>query len=122
MSVTRTRVGIVLFLLWWLPVYLLAPAVADLLGKGSDAQARHVITIWLVVIQTALGVLGLYLAGRELFSALGRVRRRRVLPVAWRIVWSGDTAIPDEDLKKRKERKERKAGAPASGSGDGDGR
>lgn len=98
-SVLRVRIGILLFLLWWLPFYLLAPAIADVLGVGDDPAARREITIWIVCIQTLLGVVGAYLAGRELVATLGRVRRRRLLAVAWRIVWSGDTRIADEDLK-----------------------
>ena len=112
-SVRRVRIGVLLFLLWWLPFYLLAPAIADLLGKGDDAQARRAITIGIVCIQTVLGLLGAYLAGRELFATLGKVRRRRLLPTAWRIVWSGATDIPQEDLKPPKA--ESSTGPPATG-------
>ena len=101
-SVVRVRVGIVLFLLFWLPVYLLAPAIAALLGKEDDVHARRVITIVLVCVQTVLGLLGVSLAGRELFSTLGKVRRRRLVPVACRIVWSGDTRVADVDLRSPK--------------------
>ena len=101
-SVLRVRIGILLFLLWWLPFYLLAPAIADLLGKGDDAQVRREITIWIVCIQTVIGLLGVYLSGKGLFATLAKVRRRRVLPVAWRIVWSGDSQVPDDDLKEPK--------------------
>ena len=98
-SVVRVRIGILLFLLWWLPIYLLTPVLAGLLGKADDASARHAITVWLVCIQTVIGLVGVYLAGRELFSTLGKVRRRRLVPVAWHIVRRGDTRIADEDLK-----------------------
>jgi hypothetical protein len=98
-SVLRVRIGILLFLLWWLPVYLLAPAIADLIGTSSDAHLVRTVTIWLVCIQTVIGLIGLYLAGTQLFATLGKVRRRRVLVVAWHIVWTGDTRIDDGDLK-----------------------
>src|SRR6478609_6386250 len=85
-SVLRVRIGILLFLLWWLPVYVLAPAIADLIGSSSDAHLVRTVAIWLVCIQTVIGLIGLYLAGTQLFRTLGRVRRRRVLVVAWHIV------------------------------------
>ena len=99
-SVLRVRIGIALIVLWWLPVYLLGPAIAELLGHGDDAQVRREITIWIICIQTVIGVLGVYLAGKELFGTLNKVRRRRLLPVAWRIVRSGDTSVADGELKK----------------------
>ena len=101
-SVLRVRIGVLLFLLWWLPVYLLAPAIADLLGSSNDAHLLRQVTIWLVCIQTVIGLVGLYLAGKQLFATLGKVRRRRVLPLAWRIVWTGDTRIADSDLRSPK--------------------
>ena len=115
-SVGRVRIGILLFILWWLPFYLLAPAIAGLLGQGDDAQARRAITISIVCIQTVLGLIGAYLAGRELFATLAKVRRPRLLPVAWRIVWSGDTHVDDRDLKKPEPEVARAGDAPAGSS------
>jgi hypothetical protein len=112
-SVLRVRIGILLFLLWWLPVYLLAPAIADLIGTSSDAHLVRTVTIWLVCIQTVIGLIGLYLAGTQLFATLGKVRRRRVLAVAWHIVWTGDTQIDGADLKPPK------AGEPDAGAATG---
>jgi len=112
--VLRVRIGIVLFLLWWLPFYLLSPAIADLLGMGDDPEARRQITLWIVCMQTVLGLVGAYLAGRELFATLGKMRRRRLLPVAWQIVWSGDTDIAADHL--RQPKAEATAGARAPGS------
>lgn len=118
----RVRIGILLFLLWWLPFYLLSPAIAELLGMGDDAEARRVITVWIVCIQTLLGVTGAYLAGKELFATLGNVRRRRLLPLAWRIVWSGDTRIADDDLKEPKAEAAATAGRPLTAGQDGEDR
>lgn len=112
-SVLRVRIGILLFLLWWLPVYVLAPAIADLIGSSSDAHLVRTVAIWLVCIQTVIGLIGLYLAGTQLFRTLGRVRRRRVLVVAWHIVWTGDPRIDDADLKPPK------AGTPTVETGAG---
>jgi len=108
-SVRRVRIGIALVVLWWLPFYLLGPALADLVGKGDDPTARRTATLLIVVVQTGIGLLGVFLAGRELVATLGKVRRRRMLPVAWRIVWSGNTDVAATDLK-----------ASADGSSPGD--
>lgn len=117
-SVLRVRIGIVLFLLWWLPFYLLSPAIAEWLGMGDDADARRQITIWIVCIQTLLGVAGAYLAGRELFATLGKVRRRRLLPVAWQIVWSGKTDVAADDLRQPEAEVTAAASGPAQGDKD----
>ena len=98
-SVRRVRIGVALVVLWWLPFYLLGPALADLVGKGDDPSARRAATLLIVVVQTGIGLLGGFLAGRELVATLGKVRRRRMLPVAWRIVWSGNTDVRATDLK-----------------------
>jgi hypothetical protein len=118
--VWRARIGILLFLLWWLPVYLLAPAIADLIGTSSDAHLVRTVAIWLVCIQTVIGLIGLYLAGTQLFATLGKVRRRRVLAVAWHIVWTGDTDIPDSDLRPPKAEAEAEADKTGTPAGSAD--
>ena len=113
-SVLRVRIGILLFLLWWLPVYLLAPAIANLIGTNSDANLVREVTIWLICIQTVIGLIGLYLAGKELFATLGKVRRRRVLAVAWHIVRTGDTHVADSDLRPPKAEARKSKHAPGA--------
>ena len=112
-SVLRVRIGILLFLLWWLPVYVLAPAIADLIGSEQRCPPRahggHLAGLHPDGHRPDRS----YLAGTQLFRTLGRVRRRRVLAAAWHIVWTGDTRIDDADLKPPK------AGAPTVETGAG---
>lgn len=101
-SPTRVRLGIALFVLWWLPVYLAVPAVVELFGEANNAHARRLIAIGIVTLQTIAGLAGLYLLGKELAVKLRTVRLRRMPVIVWRIVKSGQTTIDPQDLKQPK--------------------
>ncbi len=88
-SGARLRVGVFFILLWWLPVWLLAPLISEALGNANNSSAQHKVLVVLLVVQTIFGGIGLIVAGREVFSVLKSVPRRKVLPTIWRLLLSG---------------------------------
>jgi glucose dehydrogenase len=84
----RLRLGLFCILLWWLPIWLLSPAVSDLLGVQSSA-ARHEVLVAMVVIQTIVGVAGFILASREVVSLIKKVPRRKIPGTIWHMILAG---------------------------------
>ncbi len=96
-SVFRLRLGVVLIGIFWIPIWLLAPVVARLLGESVSS-----VTITIALIQTALGVLGVLLAGRPTLNLVRRTSWRAVPKKIWHVVWTGkldepEPAAPDRD-------------------------
>ena len=88
-SPTRLRVGVVLVLLWWIPVWLAAPVIAG--WWGLDVQDA---LIWLVVVQTIVGLAGVLVVGRQIARIMQGIPARRMLPTVWQVLRNGtiDTA------------------------------
>jgi hypothetical protein len=84
----RLRLGLFFILLWWLPIWLLSPAVSDLLGVQSST-ARHEVLVIMVVIQTIVGIAGFILASREVFRLIKQVPRRKVPGTIWHMIRTG---------------------------------
>jgi len=87
-SVFRLRLGIVLFFLFWLPAYLLAPVVAVAFGDQADVVQ---LTIFIMIIQTVIGLAGFVVAGKEVIQLLKHTPRKQILKTVWHIFWSGST-------------------------------
>jgi hypothetical protein len=90
-SKIRLRIGVFFILLWWLPVWLLAPTISDLLGYGVNSSQSHKIFVALVVIQTIFGVLGIIIASREIITLAKSVPKRKVPKAFFHVLWSGNT-------------------------------
>lgn len=88
MSAFRLRVGVVLLLLWLLPFWLLAPQIAKAINPG-DVQLAAEITTAILVVQTILGLAGMYVAGTEVKQLVKTTPKKQLLRVIWRILWSG---------------------------------
>jgi hypothetical protein len=101
-SPARLRLGVLLFVVWWIPLYLAIPAVVAALGEQGNHHATAVITVSIVALQTVVGLLGLWLLGKQLALTIKRVSYRRLPMVIWRSVWSGRTTIDPADLKPAK--------------------
>jgi len=106
-SVVRVRIGIVFFILWWLPVYLTVPTIAALFGEQDNHQAIVTITIIIITVQTVIGIIGVLLLGKELTHILVKVRYRKLPITLWRIIITGDTDVDPSFLKKPKVKKEK---------------
>jgi len=87
----RLRLGVFLILLFWLPIWLLAPAIADLLGYPPNSTGAHNVFITIALIQTALGVIGALITGKTIFLLLKKVPRKQVPKVFWQALKTGKT-------------------------------
>jgi hypothetical protein len=83
-SVRRIRVGIILIVLFWLPIWLLAPIWARHVGI-TIAQA----TLIVGTVQVILGIAGAIVLGRQSITIVHQTSRRKLPKVVWHIFWSG---------------------------------
>lgn len=83
-SATRLRVGVLLILLWWLPFWMFAPAIADAFGFNSN-NARLVI----MVIQTIIGIIGMWIVGKQIATIMKQTSFKQMLPKIWHILRTG---------------------------------
>ena len=89
-SSLRLRLGVFLILLWMLPFWLLAPEVAHLLsGLSSSAPSVAAVTTTIVVVQTILGLLGMFVAGTQVKAIIKGSTRRQALGAIWSIFIHG---------------------------------
>lgn len=98
-SVFRIRLGVFFIFLWWIPIWLLAPGISDLLGYGNDPTASHRIFVALIVIQTIIGILGFFVAGRVAVTQMKQVPFKKMPGTIGRILWSGKMTSPDKPAK-----------------------
>ncbi len=85
-SPLRLRLGVGLIALWWLPFWALAPAISDSLGGQPTAA---VLTGVIVVVQTLIGILGMWLAGTAVKAVLTGVPKRQAFGTIWYLLVHG---------------------------------
>jgi hypothetical protein len=85
-SAARVRLGVGLFILFWLPIWLLGPALAEVVGI-TVAQA----TLIVGTIQVILGILGFLMIGKQTVMILRHSSRKQAPKIIWHIFWSGTT-------------------------------
>lgn len=78
-SAFRLRLGIILLLLFWLPIWLLVPVFARIAGIASNASEVATLTIIIAAIQTALAVAGVLIAGKEIIPIVRHKSRKQAL-------------------------------------------
>ncbi|KQS99338.1 hypothetical protein [Cellulomonas sp. Leaf395] len=83
-SPTRLRAGVFLILLWWIPVWLAGPVIA----QTAELDVENVV-IGLAVVQTVLGALGALIVGKQIARILRGVPRKQMLPTVWRVFRHG---------------------------------
>jgi hypothetical protein len=82
-------VGVALILLWWAPFWALGPWIADRLnGTGTSPTAATVTTV-IVIVQTIIGLIGLWAAGTEIKSIVKHSSKKQALGVAWAVLIHG---------------------------------
>ena len=89
-SAWRLRLGIIFFVLWWLPVYLAAPTIMVAAGIPNTAQNRRDVLIVIVLLQTAIGIIGLLLAGKQAITLLKGVPKKKMPGKVWHVLVHGD--------------------------------
>jgi len=90
-SPLRLRVGVLLVLLWILPFWALAPGIARLLSGLSNPPSVAAVTTTIVVVQTLLGLSGLWVAGTQVKAIIKGTTKRQSIRALWSILLHGDT-------------------------------
>ena len=89
-SSLRLRLGVFLILLWILPFWLLAPELAHVLSGGSGNPSVATVTTTVVVVQTILGLVGMFVAGAEVKTIVKGSTRRHAIAAIWSIFIHGE--------------------------------
>lgn len=103
-SISRLRLGVVLFIVWWIPIYLTLPFLDNELNANTK-KSQAIIAITILTIQGIIGVIGLLLVGKELAFTLKQVKYRKLPGTIGRMLWNGDTTIKPSSLKPKKIKK-----------------
>lgn len=83
-SVLRLRIGIIFFFLWWFPIWIIVPIVKDF----TPYKVRFIF-VSVAIIQTILGIIGAFLAGKEAIHIIKKAPLRKSIPTVWRIFIRG---------------------------------
>jgi hypothetical protein len=94
-SPLRLRVGVALILLWWLPFWALAPYLTHSLSGLSNPPSVGAVTTVIVVVQTVVGLLGFWVAGRQVKAIVQGSTKKRALRAIWSIFLHGEIAELD---------------------------
>jgi hypothetical protein len=89
-SVFRLRLGLVLIGIWWIPIWLLAPVVAHLVGQPVGS-----VTVVIAIVQTIIGLIGALIAGRQAAKIVRHAGFRAVPRKIWHVVRTGELAEPE---------------------------
>ena len=89
-SVFRLRLGVALIGIWWIPIWLLGPVVAKLVGQPVGS-----VTITVAIAQTVIGLIGALLAGRQAAKIVRHTGFRAVPGRIWHVLWTGE--LPDAE-------------------------
>jgi hypothetical protein len=97
MSPLRLRVGVLLILLWLVPFWALAPAIAHSLSGLSKPPSVAAVTTAIVVVQTIIGLFGSWVAGTEVKSIIKGSTTRHALGAIWSIFVRGEIRRRGDD-------------------------
>jgi hypothetical protein len=88
-SPTRLRVGIIIWILSWMPFPTLIVHFLHDHGKATSSKDTSAAYLILWGAQICIGLIGLWLAGKETLT-LAKADGWRALPKKlWRIIWRG---------------------------------
>ncbi len=73
MSATRLRIGFVLIMLWWIPIWAAAPAISKALGISDVAMVTTVV----VIIQTIIGLGGFLIVGKPIAAIVKKTSPKK---------------------------------------------
>lgn len=92
-SAKRIRIGIFFILLFWLPFWLLAPIVDELLNISSGSEESHTVLITIMVIQGICGVIGVIIAGKPVYYVVKKSSKKKVLLILWNAFYHGKLEV-----------------------------
>lgn len=84
----RLRIGIFMLFLWWIPFWAALPALAALLGITSE-EGKSKLLVFILAIQTIVGFLGLFMAGKQVVSIVKSTPRKKTPGKVAHIIWYG---------------------------------
>jgi hypothetical protein len=89
-SPLRLRLGVAFILLWWAPIWALAPAITHALDGLTNPPSVGAVTTTILVIQTLIGLLGFWVAGTAVKIIVKESPTRRgALRAIWHIFVHG---------------------------------
>ena len=91
-------VGVFLILLWIVPFWALAPAIAHSLNGLSKPPSVAEVTTAIVVLQTMIGLLGSVIAGTEVKSIIKGSTKRHAVGAIWSIFLHGEIRHSDDGI------------------------
>ena len=97
MSPLRLRVGVLFILLWLVPFWALAPAIAHSLSGLSKPPSVAEVTTAIVVMQTIIGLFGSWIAGTEVKSIIKGSTKRHAIGAIWSILLHGEIRHGGDD-------------------------
>src|SRR5438270_2845858 len=89
-SPLRLRVGVILIILWWVPFWALAPRITDSLSGPSNPPSVAAVTTTIVIVQTIIGLLGIWIAGTQVKTIIEGSTKRQALRAIWSILLHGE--------------------------------
>jgi hypothetical protein len=92
-SVWRVRVGIIFFIIFWIPIWLIVPLLGKFVFGSDGAIVNNHVTIIIGTIQGIFGLLGLWLAGKQALTIVRKTSYRKMPKIFWHILWSGQINI-----------------------------
>ena len=90
-SPLKLRVGVLFIIIWWAPIWLLAPVISDAL---NNTPTTAVITTTIIVVQTLIGLLGFYIAGKEMVGLIKHHPKKQALKMMWFTLVHGQIKKP----------------------------
>jgi hypothetical protein len=90
----RLRLGVLFIILWLVPFWALAPYIAHSLSGLSNPPSVAAVTTTIVVVQTIIGLLGLWVAGTQVKAIIKGSTMLHALRAIWPILIHGN--IPGE--------------------------
>lgn len=84
-STIRLRIGVFFIFLWWFPFWAAAPAVARWIGTSNVSR----VTMTIMIIQTLVGLLGFFVAGKQVSTLFKQMPFKKVPGAIWRVLING---------------------------------
>jgi hypothetical protein len=88
-KIFRLRLGIILFILSWVPFAQIGLAIAHDHGKLTSDHSSQIFRLTVWTVQFFIGLIGVWLAGKVAINAAKQDGWRHTPKKLWRLFWSG---------------------------------
>ena len=83
-AIIRLRIGVLLLFIWWIPLWIIGPQIAKLLGVDPNHTR-----ITIMVIQTIIGFIGGLLVGKQVAVIIKKTSFRKMPRTIWHALIHG---------------------------------